>query len=126
MIVNWKKEKAGVIVIPCMSEDNLVVDHITLLQGNNDIPDKLWEMAKNSVAHHIENGNIEEVVEKKEGKSGSKGDKLKDLNAKKAKKVVLDTWNMETLNAWLEVESRDEIRATIHNQIEAVNNPKRG
>ena len=61
MIVNWKKEKAGVLVLPCM-RDGKCIKKIHILPGHNDVPEDDWKLARNSAMRHIRNGNIVEVV----------------------------------------------------------------
>lgn len=139
MIINWKKPRAGVLIIPKIVNGQ-VVKNIQLLPGNNEISDEEWEAVKPNCQDHINAGNLIEMAVKKiekmeeiEGKDGKKtkkfvkkeeGKKIKEINAKQAKEIVLDTWDLKTLEKWLNEEGRDEIRAIIHNQIEEVNNPK--
>ena len=146
MIVSWKKEKggkdvAGVLVIPVMDEGT-VVGHETLLPGHNEIDDDKWETIKKTTAitKHIEAGNIQEVYEEVEEEArsrrrGAAGDdketkkiakkvkKLTKMSPKKAREIVQDTWTLPTLEAWLDEEGRDEIRAVIQNQIQEIKNP---
>ena len=61
MIVNWKKEKAGVLVLPCM-RDGKCIKKIHILPGHNDVPEDDWKLARDSAMRHIKNGNIEEVI----------------------------------------------------------------
>jgi len=147
MIVNWKKENAGTLIVPCV-ENKIIIKFLTILPGCNDIPDKFWNLAKTQgqIKYKTEKGLIEEIkvkVEKEtekeiEVEKTIKGKKeiiteikktkelidateLKDIPAKKARDIVQDTWNLETLQQWMQKEHRDEIRAVIHNQIDTVN-----
>jgi len=60
MIVNYKKPKAGIKVIPVQDDKFKVIDHIVLLPGHNEVPDKLWAMARKNVEH---DENVVEVTE---------------------------------------------------------------
>jgi len=48
---------------------------------------------------------------------------LKELPANEAIDVIVETFRLDTLEEWKKVESRDEVRSAIANQIEAVNRP---
>lgn len=61
MIVNWKKEKAGVLVLPCM-RNGKCIKKIHILPGHNDVPEDDWKLARDSALWHMAQGNIEEVV----------------------------------------------------------------
>jgi hypothetical protein len=209
MIVNWNKPDAGIKIIPAQVKDGAIIGYVTLLPGNNEVEERLWNGAKFHLRHDPERGYIHEVSKEVEvtelpeslneevaivvsGKElsdltleeleeflrennlynealsqaksrGKDFDKefilslceesgesilqkirkhfnltnsktyristslrLKDLEANEALKVVLDTWNIDTLEKWRKDESRDEIRAAISNQIEEVNKPPRG
>lgn len=144
MIINWKKPKAGVLIIPCINRNGKVVKHITLLPGHNTVNEKDWEQAKKFCKGKLEDGLIEIVMsdksdikslkpKRKKDKDSSNEDNVKksdtpaksifELSAKKAKKIIADTFDLETLGKWLEEEGRDEIRALIHKQIEFVESP---
>ncbi len=143
MIVNWKKEKAGVLVIPVMNE-GVVVEYASLLPGHNEVDDDKWKAMKETTraTKHIDAGNLVEVFEevvdenvrrrrsssaddKEEKKTAKKIKKLTKMTPKKAREIVKDTYVLDTLEKWLDMESRDEIRAVIHSQIEMINNPKK-
>ena len=61
MIVNWKKEKAGVLVLPCM-QNGKCAKKIHILPGHNDVPEKDWLMARDSALRHMEKGYIVEII----------------------------------------------------------------
>ena len=139
MIVNWKKPKAGVKIVPITNERGEIEKNLVLLPGYNEVSEEDWNKARNhaQIADYIKRGFFEEVgevkelpqteEEKKNGKkNGKKKSKIKEiplgkLKAEKALEVVNDTYQIETLEKWRKVESRDEIRAAIANQIEAIN-----
>lgn len=140
MIVNWKKEKAGILYIPLADGSG---KDLMFLQGHNEVSEEDWETVKEhkSVQKHIERGDLIEVIEEEqiekpvrmrkgketEEKSYKVKKQIKDfpeMSAKKAREIVQDTYDIETLERWLGKEGRDEIRALIHNQIELIKNPK--
>lgn len=135
MLINWKKPQAGVLVIPVI-DGRAVVKNLTLIPGWNEIDDVDWAGAKESCKENIAKGFLVEKVEvqeielpsdkpgpkKKEKKESFPG--INELEANEAREVVQETFNLDTLNGWLKAESRNEIRAVIHNQIETVNTPK--
>lgn len=130
---------------------NVISKTLVLIPGHNDIPDKDWKIAKYSAKGKIETGLLEEIVvktivektiekeviKKIKAKNGKEekvivievqkkkeeidATELKNIPAKKAREIIKDTWNLETLKNWLDKESRDEIRAVIYNQMETVN-----
>ena len=154
MIINWKKPKAGILVIPCINPKTGVHEkYLTLLPGHNEVSTEDWEQAEGHCQDHIKNDFMEVVTEKvekeikvikkvqvKNDKTGKMEDKdtevketivenkpassLKKLKPNKARKIVQETYNLETLQAWREIESRDEIRAVISNQIDSIENFK--
>ena len=135
MIVIWKKPKAGLLVLPVV-KDGEVVKKITLLLGANEVDKNDWEAAKASCKDHIENGWLEEVVEKIEEEKVDPKTKqkkkvsrktyptLNKLSAKKAVEIVEQTFDLATLKKWLEKEARDEIRAKLANKIDSIENYK--
>jgi hypothetical protein len=134
MIVNWKKEKAGINIIPLVVEKDgkkISTGNLMLLPGHNDIPDDKWKMAEDSCKTHIEAGNIEiigadwdkETKKKKTVKTGDKeksAESIKDVSPKKAKDIISNTYNIDTLTKWQEEETRDETRLQITKQIDKV------
>lgn len=127
MLINWKKEKAGLHMIPVMAKNNKIEKYIKLVPGFNDIDDKDWENAeKNSdVKALVDSGDIEVVKEvvnpDKEAKDKKiKVSSLKDLPANEAEKIIADTWDVDVLKSWKKKESRDSVRTTIMNQLENI------
>jgi hypothetical protein len=134
MLINWKRKKAGLNVVPIM-KGGQVVKYVTLLRGINEVSEEDWEGMRKNLKRHLKVGNIEIVSEKvevvKQDKDGKKEKSekivfdLSGLTPKKAVETVKDTWNLDTLKGWLDKEGRDEVRAAIANQVENVENPKR-
>lgn len=141
MIVNWKKKNAGLLTISVIDKKGNITQMVVLMPGHNEIEDELWENIKinSGVNYHIDNGNLIEVTEVEEIKPGSRrrlskeGEEEKVVKvtksihkmfAKTAKEIIQDTWDLPTLEKWLDKEGRDEIRAVIYKQIEKINNPK--
>lgn len=69
MIVNWKKENAGALVLPCI-KGKVLIKNIFILPGFNDVKDEDWFLARISknVQRKIERGDLEEVVREKSEK----------------------------------------------------------
>jgi len=150
MIINWKKPKAGVKVIPLLSDDGRIEKNIMFLPGYNEVSEADWNKARKheQVQDYIKRGFFEEVGTVKEevvevpvmDKKGKEVKdeagkvktekkkvevieevKLSELDAEKALSIVNDTYMIDTLEAWRKEEGRDEIRAAIANQIEKIN-----
>lgn len=141
MIINWKKQKAGLLVLSVIDKNGNITKTITLMPGHNEIDNELWENVKvnSGVNHHIDNGDLVEVMEVEEVQPGGRvrigkdGEEKKVVRttksihkmfAKKAREIIQDTWDLPTLEKWLDNEGRDEIRAIIYKQIELINNPR--
>ena len=62
MILNCKKEKAGVLTIPVM-QNVIVLKTLVLLPGHNDIKNEDWNLAKANCQDKIKDGLIEEIAE---------------------------------------------------------------
>jgi len=97
-----------------------------LIAGVNEVQDKVWEKYKEHpvVKAKIDKG-IFEVVDKPKsaGKKEIKG--LSAYGLKQAKEVIKKTFNIETLEGWLETETRNSIIKEIQEQIAMMNeNPK--
>jgi len=117
MIINWKKPQAGVLVIPVI-KDEIIIKYLQLLPGNNQIEEADWELAKKNLQDKLDTGLIEEILE-----DGKKIKNIKQLSAKKAKEVIKNTFDLDTLQNWQEEEGRDEVRAILYNQTEEINSP---
>lgn len=64
MIVNWKKPKAGALVVPLMNK-KVVIGKKTLIPGNNQVSEEEWDKMKKSCQRYIDAGLMEVVVVKK-------------------------------------------------------------
>lgn len=139
MLVNWTKN--GVKVIQTPSSKEMVV----LAPGYNQINDAQWKECRNLVLCQIGDGVIVEEwldVEKGGtrhlasvfcGKDTMPGDDpkqpnvvripstFKDITRKRTDKVIEETYNPKTLQAWYDEESRDDVRVKIFRQLEGVN-----
>ena len=208
MIVNWKKENAGVLVLPCL-ENGVIDKYVTVLPGHNEVDNKDWAIARKAAARILKSGDLVELVElrttkldgkeksvtkfkgnldfennfpyneiltvmknldiymeitalklqetgKKSltkawlleyfqdweegevhwdkiqqqfGESENETDKemvnitLDDLEPKEARDVILETYNLKTLDYWLSTISQPDLRVLIMNQITSVNEP---
>lgn len=134
MIVNWKKKNAGINIIPLVKEKNgkkNTVGNLMLLPGHNDIPDKKWKMAEPSCEKHIAAGDLEiinadwdkETKKKKTVKADDKkqtAESIRDVSPAKAKDIINNTYNIDTLSKWQEEETRDETRLQITKQIDKI------
>lgn len=144
MILNWAKKNAGVLVVPCIKSKK-VIKHLRLLPGvNSTISEADWKQCEKFLNKHIERGDLiivkgnkDKEAEPKKTKDGklkeaelsiekqkpAKG--IQDLTIKEAKEIVKETFELESLEKYLDEEVRDEIRLLINKQIEKVNNPKK-
>lgn len=64
MIVNWKREGAGVLTIPCKVGAS-VDSYVTLVPGYNEVDDTVWKNAKEAATRLLKCGDLEELVEKR-------------------------------------------------------------
>lgn len=64
MIVNYKKENAGILNVPCIKGGD-IVKYITLLPGHNEVDEADWKLAKSTADRLIKKGYLEELVEEK-------------------------------------------------------------
>lgn len=93
--------------------------NVVLIPGNNDIPAVQYDVVKESLKFEIEHELVEEVnVEVKDGKTIVIP--FEKLSVAKAGKIIEGTTSLETLEAWLAVETRPDVRVQIQNKIEAV------
>jgi hypothetical protein len=132
MIVNWKKEKAGLLTVSKMIK-GVIVKTISILPGHNEINDDDWEGIKGQLQSKIDEGHIEVVakevvkeIELENGKTKTKkstATKLAELEPDQALEIVQNTFDIKTLQKWRKSETRDEIRAAVADQIEFVKNP---
>lgn len=135
MIINWKK--TNIKVIPVVGSNKLITSTVNLLPGMNDIPENIWMSVRKLVKDEIERGLIEEVQtkvtvetkkvknpetneEKEEKVEKVQSKELKDIPPKEASEIVKDTYDLKTLNKWLDDEGRSDVRAVLQNQIDHV------
>ncbi len=149
MIINWGKR--NIKIIPLTSECSKAIkvmkkNKIILLPGNNDIPDDAWNEVKKykNIQKSIEAGFIiekefiEKEVEKEIEEENEKGEKVKkkikvkelkgksfkDLDDRKARKMIEDTFDIATLEKWREAEGRADIRNLIDDKIKEIKDYK--
>jgi hypothetical protein len=129
MIIRWKKNNP--VTIPLVGKDKISPKgKIRLIEGLNTVDQKDWEIAKQHLKGFQEkyydeiNDNVK--VKKKVMQSGKEIEKevmvmgLSGFDANEAIKMIDDCFNVDTLEAWREEESRDEIRAAIKEKLEAI------
>ncbi len=92
-------------------------DDVVLMPGLNKVDSKVVEKEsfKKSAKLYLENSYIEMVSY--EAEEGSSGTSLKDLKAKDAIKVVNESFDVEVLSSWLEVETREGVKKAIKKQL---------
>lgn len=103
-----QNNRSGLIIVPSLGAQGEELGQIRLLPGNNEVSGEVWQKSRAVVANHIESGVIKELyteVKKLEDASGKKATKVtskdfKDLSLIEAKKVVEQTFNVETLRQW--------------------------
>lgn len=132
MIINWKKEKAGLLTVS-KTTNGAIVKTVSILPGHNEIEDDDWEGIKSQLQSKIDAGHMEVVeeevvkeIELENGKTKNKKSivtKLNELESETALEIVENTFDLKTLKKWKKSETRDEIRAAISDQIEFVKDP---
>jgi len=95
-------------------------DNVILMPGLNKIEDKILkkESFVKSSKLYLDNSYIEVISY--EAEEGSNGKSLKDLKAKDAISVIKETFDVETLSSWLEVENRDGVKKTLKGQMKDI------
>ena len=110
--------------------DNVRGAQATLLPGHNEIDDATYATLRPSLELQIAEGHLEEVNGSAVLKKDTKGTTaslegvtpFEKLEAKEARKLVAGTASLETLEKWLEVETRADIRTVIQKKIDEVRN----
>ena len=99
----------------------------TLLPGINEVPTDRWLKVRGDAkaAGHLK-GDLEEIgvteiAETKDKPSTLKFKDFKDFEMDEQERLVKDTFNLTTLEAWKKSNSKDSTRAVILNQIDVVN-----
>ena len=92
-------------------------DGVVLMPGLNKIDEKILQKDsfKKASKLYLEHSIIEEVSYEAEGDSGSKN--LRDLKAKDAIEVVKNTFDVENLAEWYDVETREGVKKAIKSQL---------
>lgn len=127
MIIEWRKER--ILVIPVLATEKekkagkgkkiYYSGSIKLQPGCNHIPDKKWERIKSSIENHITEGNIVvHNVTKIDGKE--KKISFADMGANTISQIVEKTFNLTSIDAWLEEEKREEIRLILRKRKELI------
>lgn len=92
MIVNWKKEKAGVLVAPVM-KDKKIIKQLYILPGHNDVPNEDWLLARThkAMVAKIKLGTIVEVgVE----------EKIKPVKVKVSKETSVESGDLNAVSLY--------------------------
>ena len=135
------------IIVPTIVVDKydekehvIVGDAAVCPPGHIEIPDALWASAREHAKAKIESGVLfEELILAPEGDAGKyafsvpakeKKDagkvfvpaKFRDINkyGNHVQLVIKETFDVKTLNAWLEVEDRPDIRVELMKQISGI------
>jgi hypothetical protein len=136
MIVKWNK-KNGIKVIPVL-KNGVIIEHLSLLPGYNDIKDEVAidiinsgivkESIESNMLEFLSKESVEEIevrgkdgAKKKEKKKTISAKKLSAMHASNAEDIIKNTNNLKTLERWLKVETRDSVRMVIRNQIDYIN-----
>lgn len=106
-------------------------DIVTLVPGYNDVDDTKWKVARPDILRYVNAGKIEEIcreiVNEETGEKEIKSYPLVKIKPEAAVEFVRGCFNFKTLELWLKgsktypPETRDEIRALIKDQLEAIN-----
>lgn len=127
MIIEWLKQR--ILVIPVLANDaekkagkgkKIHYNGTVKLQpGCNHVPDDLWERVKDSIKNHIEDKNLiihnVTVVDGKRKKIS-----LADMDANTVNQIITKTYNLASIEAWLEKEKREEIRLILRKRKELI------
>lgn len=144
MILNWKRDCTK--GIPDLATGRSVI----LTPGYNQVSNDIWKRVRPHVVDLIERKLIEEEWTKVKFSEGRTSPlimlndelvedgkdypattevlvpaTLKDMRAStRLTAMIKETLNKPTLKEWLEIETRDEVRLAIRQQISYINNPK--
>ena len=119
MIVKWNEQRINVIPIK-NTESNRNKGTIILLPGCNEVAEKYIKYLKMVLESKIKLGKIVIIEENnKEGKS--KILKFQDMPSERCIQLINETNNVKTLKTWRRKEKRDEIRISIKDRIEEIN-----
>lgn len=131
MIVNWKPQRLNVVPIGKGNGGNFV-----LKPGTNNVPGKIWEKIKPNLKKHLERGDLtienvkeiekEKIVKGKDGKEKIEKKKVTEavsfekLSPEKARKIIEECNDIDSLTKWREKETRDEVRALLKDRIDVI------
>lgn len=111
----------------------VIGDH-KLLPGCNNINTKEWMNTKKdyNIKDLIEDGKIEEVFEEisvpneedKRKKDSKKLVELNEFSVDKRKKILSNTFNLKTLEEWVQLEEDTSLRYLIEKRIDGIKNNK--
>lgn len=142
-----EKTTVGVQYIPVV-ENGRIIKHIQLLGGNNEVDDKLWAKARQSLLGHLKRkqliekfvNKIDEEVTEADVNIGTdkkpnivKGQKktykisakqFNKLEAKEAIAIVENTYDMKTLKKWQEESGKESVSAALASQIKKIEDHK--
>lgn len=117
IILNNRPEKdAGLILVPVLFENGQTEKHLKLLPGNNYVTTEDWEKAKKHCEELLKNKTLQEIT------SNAGGEKkyiqsISDLKPDRAKEIINECFNLETLNKWYVEETRGDVRNAVDDRI---------
>jgi hypothetical protein len=129
MIIRWKKNNP--VTIPLVGAgSNAPRGTIRLIEGLNKVEKDEWEIAKKHLKGFQEKyyDEIKDDIKVKKPVMISGKEVMKEVSvmglsgfeAGEAIEMIDDCFNVETLEAWLVDENRDEIRAAIKEKLSAI------
>ena len=111
MIVNWKEQRLK--IVPTLAGESFI-----LFPGYNDIPDRVIEEMRASLALDVKLGRIVFAERKVDGKNVAVP--LERIPIAKIRAMCADTNNLASLKSWLKEEDRDDVRHTIQKRIDEI------
>jgi hypothetical protein len=119
-ILAWQK-KAGVPAKDNSPPIPPQVDHVPLMPGNNDVDPAVWaELVKNDGVRSLLETNARTGQIGRPILEAEKDISLKDIStisAKKAVRIVQETWDRGLLRSWQRPETRREVGDAIDSQL---------
>jgi len=101
---------------------------VSLMPGGNKLTKDIYADVKSEIDFLVA-AKKAEVFSKDDEKDKNKKvpiESLKDIEANAAEKLVKNTVDLKTLEAWKGEESRDSVRLALQTQIDLIKNPKAG
>lgn len=126
-----KNNRDGLTVIPLKNKEGKVlasrISNLVLYPGYTAIDDGIWEIIEDSAKLLVESEQLQ-LVTKEEKSLDEDGNKVKKqvgvpfnkLPVNKAEEIIKNTNNMESINKWLEIETRDSVRITLKNRLDNI------